>query len=41
MRSIPVHWSLLGVVFIAIVVYGGTGLVHAAPPTISQLGKYT
>ena len=29
MRSIPVRWSLLGVVFIAIVVYGGTGLVRA------------
>ena len=29
MRSIPVRWSLLGVVLIAIVVYGGTGLVRA------------
>ena len=29
MRSIPVRWSLLGVVLIAIVVYGGTGLVGA------------
>jgi hypothetical protein len=29
MRSIPIRWSLLGVVLIAIVVYGGTGLVSA------------
>ena len=29
MRSIPVRWGLLGVVLIAIVVYGGTGLVRA------------
>ena len=29
MRSIPVRWSLLGVVLIAIVVYGGAGLVRA------------
>ena len=29
MRSIPVRWSLLGVIFVAIVVYGGTGLVRA------------
>jgi hypothetical protein len=29
MRSIPVRWGLLGVVLIAIVVYGGTGLVPA------------
>jgi hypothetical protein len=29
MRSIPFRWSLLGVVLIAIVVYGGTGLVRA------------
>ena len=28
MRSIPVRWSLLGVVLIAFVVYGGTGLVR-------------
>jgi hypothetical protein len=27
-RPIPVRWSLLGVVLIAIVVYGGTGLVQ-------------
>ena len=31
MRSIPVRWSLLGVVSIAIVVYGVTGLVRAVP----------
>jgi quercetin dioxygenase-like cupin family protein len=29
MRSIPVRWSPLGAVLIAIVVYGGTALVHA------------
>jgi hypothetical protein len=29
MRSIPVRWSLLGVVIVAIVVHGGTGLVRA------------
>ena len=29
MRSIRVRWSLLGVVLIAIIVYGGTGLVRA------------
>jgi hypothetical protein len=28
-RSIAVRWCLLGVVLIAIVVYGGTGLVRA------------
>lgn len=28
MRSIPVRWNLLGVVLIAIVIYGGTGLVR-------------
>jgi hypothetical protein len=28
MRSIPAGWSLLGVVLIAIVVYGGVGLVR-------------
>ena len=31
MRTIPVRWSLLGVVSIAIVVYGVTGLVRAVP----------
>ena len=29
MRSIPVRWSLSGVVLITIVVYGGAGLVRA------------
>ena len=29
MRSIPVRWSLLGVVLIAIVLYGSTGIVRA------------
>jgi quercetin dioxygenase-like cupin family protein len=29
MRSISVRWSLLGVVLVVIVVYGGTGLVRA------------
>ena len=31
MRSIPVRWSLFGLVSIAIVVYGVTGLVRAVP----------
>ena len=30
MRFTPVSWSLLGAILIAIVVYGGTGLVGAA-----------
>jgi quercetin dioxygenase-like cupin family protein len=29
MRSAPVRWSLVAMVVIAIVVYGGSGLVHA------------
>ena len=32
MNSIPVRWSLLGAVLIAIVVYGGAGLVRTVAP---------